>query len=88
MAERNRSRRVGDSSHPEDPRETRQGLHRFRQILVDLRNAVQKEIARGATKDQAVAAIKLPQYEQMQGYESQREVAVRRTYREMMCTPK
>jgi stress response protein YsnF len=53
-----------------------------------LRNAVQKEIARGATKDQAVAAIKLPQYEEMQGYESQREVAVRRTYREMMCTPK
>ena len=60
MAERNRSRRVGDSSHPEDPRETRQGLHRFRQILVDLRNAVQKEIAHGATKDQAIAAIKLP----------------------------
>jgi len=45
------------------------GLHRFRQMLVDLRDAVQKEIARGASKDQAAAAIKLPQYEQMQGYQ-------------------
>src|SRR4029077_12578168 len=68
---------------PEDPRETRQGLHRFRQMLVDLRDAVQKEIARGATEDQAAAAIKLPQYEQMQGYKSQREVAIRRMYKEM-----
>jgi len=73
---------------PEDPRETRQGLHRFRQMLVDLRDAVKKEIARGATEDQAAAAIELPQYEQMQGYKSQREVAVRRTYREMMGTLK
>jgi glyoxylase-like metal-dependent hydrolase (beta-lactamase superfamily II) len=73
---------------PEDPRETRQGLHRFRQMLVDLCDAVQKEIARGATEDQAAATIKLPQYEQMQGYKSQREVAVRRTYREMMGTLK
>jgi len=40
------------------PKETRQGLHHFRQMLVDLRDAVQKEIDRGATEDQAVAAIK------------------------------
>ena len=78
----------GHGPIPEDPRETRQGLHRFHQMLVDLRDAVQKEIARGATEDQAAAAIKLPQYEQMQGYKSQREVAVRRTYREMMGTLK
>src|SRR4029434_1517829 len=78
----------GHGPVPEDPRETRQGLHRFRQMLVDLRDAVQKEIARGATEDQAAAAIKLPQYEQMQGYKSQREVAVRRTYRELMGTLK
>ena len=55
-------------------------------MLVDLRNGVQKEIDRGATEDQAVAAIKFPQYEQMQRYKSQREVAVRRTYREIMGT--
>ena len=78
----------GHGPIPADPRETRQGLHRFRQVLVDLRDAVQKEIARGATEDQAAAAIKLPQYDQMQGYKSQREVTVRRTYREMTGTPK
>jgi glyoxylase-like metal-dependent hydrolase (beta-lactamase superfamily II) len=57
----------GHGPIPEDPKETRQGLHRFRQILVDLRDAVQEEIARGATEDQAAAAIKFPQYEKMQG---------------------
>jgi len=44
---------------------------------------VQEEIGRGATEDQAAAAIKLLQYEKMQGYTSQREVAVRRMYKEM-----
>jgi cyclase len=78
----------GHGPIPEDPKETRQGLHRFRQMLVDLRDAVQKEIDRGATEDQAADAIKFPQYEQMQGYKSQREVAVRRTYREIMGTLK
>ena len=39
-------------------------------------------------EDQAVAAIKFPQYEQLQGYKSQGEVAVRRTYREIMGTLK
>ena len=73
----------GHGPIPEDPKETRQGLQRFRQILVDLRDAVQQEITRGATEDQAAAAIKLPQHEQMQGYKSQREVAVRRMYKEM-----
>jgi len=78
----------GHGPIPEDPKETRQGLHRFRQMLVDLRDAVQQEIDRGASEDQAIAAIKFPQYEQMQGYKSQREVAVRRTYREIMGTLK
>jgi glyoxylase-like metal-dependent hydrolase (beta-lactamase superfamily II) len=78
----------GHGPIPQDPKETRQGLHRFRQVLVDLRDAVQQEIARGATEDQAVAAIKLPQYEKMQGYTSQREVAVRRMYREIQGTLK
>ena len=78
----------GHGPIPEDPKETRQGLHHFRQMLVDLRDAVQKEIDRGSTEDQAVAAIKFPQYEQLQGYKSQGEVAVRRTYREIMGTLK
>ena len=73
----------GHGPIPQDPKESREGLHRFRQILVDLRDAVQQEISRGATEDQAAAMIKLPQYEKMQGYTSQREVAVRRMYKEM-----
>ena len=73
---------------PKILKKPRQGLHRFRQMLVDLRDAVQKEIDRGATEDQAAATIKFPQYEQMQGYKAQREVAVRRTYREIMGTLK
>jgi glyoxylase-like metal-dependent hydrolase (beta-lactamase superfamily II) len=78
----------GHGPIPQNPKETREGLHRFRQILVDLRAAVQQEIARGATEDQAAAEIKLPQYEKMQGYTSQREVAVRRMYREILGTLK
>jgi glyoxylase-like metal-dependent hydrolase (beta-lactamase superfamily II) len=78
----------GHGPIPQDPKETQQGLHRFRQMLVDLNDAVKKEIARGATEDQAVAAIKFPQYENLQGYKSQRAVAVRRTYRELMGTLK
>jgi glyoxylase-like metal-dependent hydrolase (beta-lactamase superfamily II) len=78
----------GHGPIPNDPKETRQGLHRFRQMLVDLRDAVQNAIARGESEDQAAVAIQLPQYEKLQGYKSQREVAVRRTYRELMGTLK
>ena len=73
----------GHGPIPADPRETRQGLGRFRQLLVDVRDTVQKEIARGATEDQAVAAIRWPQYEKLLGYDAQRETAVRRLYRQL-----
>jgi len=73
----------GHGPIPADPRETRQGLRRFRQMLVDVRDAVQAEIARGATEDQAVAAIRWPQYEKMLGYSAQRETAVRRLYQQL-----
>jgi glyoxylase-like metal-dependent hydrolase (beta-lactamase superfamily II) len=73
----------GHGPIPADPRETRQGLRRFRQMLVDVRDAVQSEITRGATEDQAVAAIRWPQYEKLQGYDTQRETAVRRLYRQL-----
>lgn len=68
---------------PGDPRETRQELGRFRQMLVDIRDAVQQEVTRGATEDQAVAAIRWPQYEKMQGYNAERAVAVRRLYQQL-----
>jgi len=76
----------GHGPVPADPRETRQGLRGFRQMLVDVRDAVQKEIARGATEDQAAAALRWPQYEKLQGYEAQRETAVRRLYRQLTGT--
>jgi glyoxylase-like metal-dependent hydrolase (beta-lactamase superfamily II) len=68
---------------PEDPRETRDGLRRHRQILMDVRQAVQTEIEHGATEDQAVARIDLPQYHRFQGYSRAMEIAVRRVYREL-----
>src|SRR5262245_9705066 len=73
----------GHGPIPEDPKQTRAGLHRARQILVDARDAIQKEIARGATEDETVAAVKLPQYEKMANYASQREGSIRRMYKEL-----
>jgi len=73
----------GHGPIPADPRETRQGLRRFRQMLVDVRDAVQREVARGATEDQAVAAVRWPQYEKLLGYDAQRETAVRRLYQQL-----
>jgi glyoxylase-like metal-dependent hydrolase (beta-lactamase superfamily II) len=73
----------GHGPIPADPRETRQGLRRFRQMLVDVRDAVQKEVDRGATEEQAVAAVRWPQYEKLLGYDAQRETAVRRLYQQL-----
>jgi glyoxylase-like metal-dependent hydrolase (beta-lactamase superfamily II) len=73
----------GHGPIPEDPRGTRAGLHRMRQILIDARDAIQNEIARGATEDQAVAAVKLEQYAKLPSYATQREVVVRRMYKEL-----
>jgi glyoxylase-like metal-dependent hydrolase (beta-lactamase superfamily II) len=73
----------GHGPIPANPRDSRQELGRFRQMLVDVRDAVAKEVARGATEEQAVATIKWPQYEKMQGYDSQRETAIKRLYRQL-----
>ena len=68
---------------PDDPRETRAGLRGHRQILLDVREAVETQIEQGATEDQAVAGIDLPQYRRFQGYSRAMEMAVRRIYREL-----
>lgn len=73
----------GHGPVPDNPRDTRAGLHRMRQILVDARDAIQSEIAKGATEDQVVAAVRLQQYEKLPTYAAQREVAVRRMYKEL-----
>jgi len=68
---------------PDDPRQTRQELRRFRQIFTDARDAVRNEIARGATEDQTAAAVLLPQYDKLPVMKGQREGLVRRMYREL-----
>jgi glyoxylase-like metal-dependent hydrolase (beta-lactamase superfamily II) len=73
----------GHGPVPADPRQTRQNLVRFRQMIVDVRDRVQNEISRGASEDQAVATIQFPQYAKLQGYDAQRETAVRRLYRQL-----
>ena len=68
---------------PANPRDTRDGLRRAKQRLIATRDAVEREIARGATEDQAVAAIQFPEYEGLRGYPAQKDVAVRRMYQEL-----
>ena len=76
----------GPTSIAANPRASRDALVRARQVLVDFRDNVQREIARGATEDQAVAAVLLPQYRNMVGYEQQRPVLVRRMYQGLKGT--
>jgi cyclase len=73
----------GHGPLPADPRETRVSLRRLRQLLVDTRDAIQSEIARGASEDQAVASVKLQQYEKMPNFAAQRETTVRRMFKEL-----
>jgi glyoxylase-like metal-dependent hydrolase (beta-lactamase superfamily II) len=68
---------------PKDPRETRAGLRRHWQILKDVRDAVQKQVDRKASEDEAVRAIDLPQYKKFKGYQKAMEIAVRRIHREL-----
>jgi len=68
---------------PQAPKETRAGLRRHWQILKDVREAVQAQIARGATEESAVRAVQLPQYRHFKGYQTALEIAVRRIYREL-----
>ncbi len=76
----------GHGPIPEDPKQTRAALDRMRQILVDARDGIQNEIARGATEDQAVAAVPLQQYEKLYAFAGQREVVLRRIYKELKGT--
>jgi glyoxylase-like metal-dependent hydrolase (beta-lactamase superfamily II) len=68
---------------PENPRDTRGELARHRQLFAEVRAAVEKELARGATEAQAVANIELPQYRRFKGYSQAMPMAIRRTYQEL-----
>ena len=76
----------GPSNIAANPRGSREALMRARQVLVNFRDAVQEQIARGATEDQTVAAVLLPQYKDMVGYDQQRAVLVRRMYQDLKGT--
>jgi glyoxylase-like metal-dependent hydrolase (beta-lactamase superfamily II) len=76
----------GHGPIPEDPKHTRAALDRARQILVDARDGIQNAIARGATEDQAVAAVTLQQYEKLPSFAAQKEVVLRRIYKELKGT--
>lgn len=78
----------GPSAIASNPRGSRDALMRARQVLVTFRDAVQEQIARGATEDQAAAAVLLPQYKDMVGYDAQRAVLVRRMYQDLKGTLK
>ena len=48
-----------------------------------MRDALKTEMARGATEDQAAAAVKLEQYAKMPSYATQRETTARRMYKDV-----
>jgi hypothetical protein len=56
---------------------------RARSVVVNFRDNVQREIMHGATEEQAVAAIQLPEHRNMVGYNLQRAVLVRRMYQDL-----
>ena len=76
----------GHGSIPDDPKQTRAALDRMRQLLVDARDRIQAEIARGATEAQTVATVTLQQYEKMPQFAGTREAVVRRIYKELKGT--
>jgi glyoxylase-like metal-dependent hydrolase (beta-lactamase superfamily II) len=78
----------GPSPIASNPRGSREALVRARQVLVDFRDAIQKEIAAGAREDQAAGNVLLPQYQGMVGYQQQREQLVRRMYQDLKGTLK
>ncbi|MFH1950472.1 MAG: MBL fold metallo-hydrolase [Pseudomonadota bacterium] len=68
---------------PRDLKETRVELRNHWQVLKDVRDAVEVQIRKGASEDEALAAIDLPQFKKFKGYQRALEIAVRRIYGEL-----
>jgi len=68
---------------PKDLIETRQELGNHRQVLKDVRDAVEVQVKKGATEGETLAAVDLPQFKKFKGYQRALEIAVRRIYREL-----
>jgi cyclase len=63
------------------PPTTLAAVARFRDMLIELRAAVARAVKAGASEDAAVAAVALPQYEQVQRYKEWLPLDVRAAYR-------
>jgi glyoxylase-like metal-dependent hydrolase (beta-lactamase superfamily II) len=68
---------------PHDLKRTREGLRNQRQVLSEVRDAVRTQVAKGATVEEAVRAIDLPQLKRFKGYERALEIAIRRIHKEL-----
>jgi glyoxylase-like metal-dependent hydrolase (beta-lactamase superfamily II) len=68
---------------PNDLKESRGWIRRQWQVLKDVRDAVQRQVDRGASEEEAVRNIDLPQLKKFKGYERALEIAVRRIHREL-----
>ena len=66
----------------EDPRASRRGMRHFKQLLLDLREAVRTRIETGATVEEIVKTVVLPKYQDYIGYDRGLEGAIRRIYAE------
>ena len=66
----------------EDPRASRRGMRHFKQLLLDLREAVRTRIETGATVEEIVKTVVLPEYHDYIGYDRGLEGAIRRIYTE------
>ena len=68
---------------PRDLKDTRAELRNHWQVLKDVRDAVEVQVKKGSSEEEALAAIDLPQFKRFKGYQRALEIAVRRIYREL-----
>jgi len=68
---------------PLDLKATRAELVRHRQVLEEIRAAVEMQVKKGLSEDAALAAVDLPQLKRFKGYQRALEIAVRRIYGEL-----
>jgi cyclase len=68
---------------PKDMKESRAWIDRQWQVLKEIRDSVQRQVDRGASEEEAVHRIDLPQLKTFKGYERALEIAVRRIHREL-----
>jgi len=68
---------------PGNLKETRAELGHHRQVLKDVRDAVEAQVKKGASEVETLAAVDLPQFKKFKGYQRALEIAVRRIYREL-----